>query len=688
MEMQALHICKNYNQGGGGADMFRVLHDCSCIAKKMGQAYSKGLIGEPSPSNLSKYGDRCPADRESLRAYFENRCIASFGTSSDTERKAWALDGGCVCVGYKAADQHIATPITTISGLGGAVSSGATACNYGKGRAPVMAGASSESSSAAAERTEEIPSYTSFAEVPAGIRPLNLWLKNGRPVVYKEYRAVTTMDRTFDYRAQEEAIPRLIDLMLLARDPSLIGENDADRVLAGDNLSKAERDRLMKDCFPPFGSYCNWAGNDEFEVRMNKEEFRNRFAPLLSQIKINSHQEIIFVEHIKLGEYSTERGGFPISFVRDTLDNFYISKGIIGGRSNTGAIGRPVTLKRDISLLPEVWSLSPSEAEAFLRSSGRFVQIAWTYRISDIIELPESDYEVSKYALMAEAISASLYLDARLTEFLFEVPIHGEAVTPPSSSITASPTIDRSYPTAVLRKPGPLTEPHIFGASDSGSKNVAGFVNLLILGEQPELVHDPRAAMILAHENFVGLTNSTKEWSGTNEFEISRSKAAFSEVYGNQVVAMAPRLPQGILIRLRPQLGEYDFDRHGFPISWGRSSNYRTTDDIFTLRSPFNIILSTSVFVGLEWENGSLPEYWPIEPREAQELMKKMNELGVWKGKYRTTNVEIRVRLAEMMANDKSVIFVSDILEIGVYSDRKYSQRIATWEPLAPGLRP
>ncbi|MEH6582258.1 MAG: peptidoglycan-binding domain-containing protein [Halioglobus sp.] len=677
MEMQALHLCENYGANrGAGEDTFRALFDCNCIAKKMGQGYSKGLVGEPTASNMSKYRSLCPASREKLLVYFENSCMKSLGVRKENE--AWARGGGCVCIGQRATDDFIAEPISSYSGLGRAVSNNASACNWGKGAAAVAEYADKGVSPAlsAANESSRVVENDLF-KPPSGIRPLRSDMKDGRLIVRLDRSAT-------DKLGGNSAITRVINLLLLQRDPSLLKVDGAARMYAAENLADAERAQLMKGCDTAALVYCEWTGNDVFEERDSKEKFLSSYAGQLSVVDVDLPIELVVVESVKLGKYSTELGGLPVSLV-----------GKRGNMLKTGSWGvnsrvaeRPVSLKRDVSILPEIWQLSPALAETVVRGQSdqyRSVRIVWTYRVTGIEPVAKAQHRPAGYALNTQTLSAKLYKDALLTEMLAELPLGEAGSVQPTTLKNIMPQSESPGPTAVVRNPARLERAIQFreGGSYNRMRGDADIINLLLLKHNPKMIGEVSGAIgmsndtVLAHQNFVGLTASDKTWSGANEFERLRAKKAFTDIYAPQLIDLAPDLPIDSILVLTPKLSQYDFDRAGFPITWNERE---VKGDSVRLHAHEGPILNGIVRIDLS--KGTLPTFWPMEPDDARAIVQRVNEKKNWGSTKIPAFVEIKARLVSLESlSDGSKVFVGETQGIDVSVGNSMSPiPIGTWE--------
>lgn len=168
--------------------------------------------------------------------------------------------------------------------------------------------------------------FTVLARPSAELRPVELWLKDGRPVLHRAWQPITPEDTTFDYALQEAAVRRWVDLMLLSAEPTLANAHQALLILAAENLAETEHARVLQDCpFDPRQAvYCRWRAADEFDGRRLAQEFGERHVGPLVEVGAGLPREIIFVEAVRLEEYDATRAGVPL-FIGDPATFFIVS---------------------------------------------------------------------------------------------------------------------------------------------------------------------------------------------------------------------------------------------------------------------------------------------------------------------------------------------------------------------------
>lgn len=429
---EAETACSSARPTGSMLGRFTLLRDCSCIARRIGRAYAVGEVDRFNDGLIVKYIDGCLPGADALRAYYTDACLDS---RADRQAKrsvaAWALDGGCACVGDTATDMALADPTIDRVGLKGLSGKAETHCGYRqayKGETPTIPRTASADRAPGIVRT---PSGNVYAKGAAftvlgagqpGIRPLEIWLKDGVPVFYREdeWTSVTVLDRSFDYAPQNGAFIRFLDLLLLAEDPVLLGDAAHARYVAAETLDENGMDGVLKSCRP--GStpeYCEWDAEGEEAQGALAARFNTDYAGKLQALAKEMPRGFINVERGDLGEYDMARGGFPIDSV-GLSDPFMLTPDSLMGYPG------PVTAEVRTGIVPSFWKVDEAEgrgidARLANHNGGSVVFVAVRYRIVDIARNGPDKRGKRHLVLVPE--EARLYGDARLTDELAVLPI-------------------------------------------------------------------------------------------------------------------------------------------------------------------------------------------------------------------------------------------------------------------------
>lgn len=658
---EAASICQNYRPD----HVFHDVHDCACIVEEIRSATSVGLVDKVTVSTLDDYAPICPASKARLIAHFEAECLSNYGGRHyDPATKDWALNGGCACVGDRSAESFTADPGQSARGI-----NTLGECGYG----------SRDQVSQAPDPVKAPDAEVSaIGELSEGLLPVEIWLKDGRPVLYNDWRPLKPLDGTLDYEAQEGALRRWIDLLMLGEDPSLAEYEGALMFLAAENLNESEHQRYLDGCGFGYQSapYCVWRAQDEFDVRRLEQEFAQAYLQQLIEIGRTMPRELIFVALAQLQDYDNERGGFPVRIVEEaSWPNFTITDASLFG------FGGLIQGLREPPERTVFWPVSAGEAEATLAELDvRNVQLAWTYRI-EVITDPQDQYSPAHKEVVVKLSGAALYADARLTEKLYELPLGPETprVAPENEGATAVPEVTTavaSRPSELPRKDGMpviLVDPH------TDNPEVRRHFELLTIGRHPQLATDPANALNLARNFLVGLAdpNGNPSWAGRNEFERARSEATFMASGPAAVIAMAPELPLAVVLVQPARLGEYDFSAQAFPITFDDNEELGE-DQTLTIANYSNDSIAGAIFLSIE--GTYLPSAWPVPEGEAQQKLADLMEGRINTSPYhRSLFVASTVELTRVeLGEANGARFSGRLLGVSLFADGELASEIAS----------
>lgn len=676
---EALALCKNYGIAGGFGHAFRALHDCECLAKRVGNAYARGQVRTVDASIVSgaQHALHCPAPLPRLQAVFEQTCLQYFGNEPAAVGK-WARGGGCRCTGIKGAPAYLYEP----DAGGGAVdyAAPAQACGY-------QAANSGKLEQALAEATAGLPAapkpahrgaeQQDIGSLPPGLRPLEMWVEDGRPLV-RSWSGFSSND-------VGAAADRYVNLLLIAFEPTLAEPAASQTVLAGQNLAGPHLNRIIKDCgLIQNPQYCQWAGKDEFGARAAQQEYASGFASHVAAFARSLPREIVHVEPVRLGEYDAARGGFPIIH-GDPNWRFRFSDGSLPK-------GASLAVRREDYKDPDLLPATAAEAEAILkrlsaRSLGapsRGAVYATTYRVTGVKKPPDPQTSFPRL-LAVEPLGVRLFADEGLTDLIADFGAPGSkpaavadgAATEVSSS-AAIPERPLDLPKIGARL---LIEPASSSSHETGAQNRRLF-NLILLGLEPSLMDDAQSAHTFAQENLIGLAapDAAGQWVGANEFERVRSRAAFKEKGAAQVLARAVKLPIEIMIRRSGTLGEYDFTQEAFPIQiYGgdpSTSGFAPHPDLVS-RNNHNVLLPgggpgiLGRGVRIRWRAEMDKPVWKVASSQAQAVLAKLPPM-------RSVHIGTIARLVGMSRDPQGTPWIhAEILDVSLYSNAELTDKIA-----------
>lgn len=686
---EALSICENYQ--GGSAEMIRALYDCQCIADRVGQAYARNIVDAVTVQTIDRYTQDCPANHEALSVYFYEQCLSHHG-SIDANRE-WAVGGGCICYGDHSVTGFAKDPRPSYPHLASIGAGAQGACGVMEGIVPAEyaslppPGEDGGSDSAAGVDSAE-PVVAVIGDAPAGIRPLEMWAEGGRPIVYNDFTPRTAMDAAFDHRTQAMAASRYVNLLLLASEPGLADDVEALRVLIAENLPYDRRPEFLNECDRPESliDYCSWAGADEFARRALQEKAKAELVPSLVAFAQSVPGAFIFVEQIRRHDYDAAAGGFPLDRGSGSM---YVAGDRWGFRM-PGQIGAGGILAFGDNLaLPTPWTLSPSQAEGVLQALDdrkigqihndlQLVDLAWTLRV--IAVQPPLDENLSHFReLIVEASDARVFADIRLTQPLASL------LSPVETASTAEDvTSTSSDPVAFVIAPFEHADQEgMLSVALSTTRNIDSaslrYLNLIILGLNPNLLDDPDNALLTAHQNVIGLTlpsNRPEGWVGDNEFARTNSESTFMQHGKPEVMALAPSLPQEVILHHMMIIGPYSFDDGVFPIHQSGMPRSEGSGEAQQVLVRYSAEVLDRIGIVMQWQNGDPPEVWRIGADEAQGVAGLLESHG---NGNRNVYADTRVIFHDLRKRDSGGwLFDTEIIAVDLYADEARSQWVGS----------
>lgn len=497
-----------------------------------------------------------------------------------------------------------------------------------------------------------------------------------------------TLDRTIDYEAQERALRRWIDLLMLADDPSLAEQQGALTVLAAENLEAAQYQQYLDRCEPEREdpTYCRWRAENEFEARRLQNAFAKAYLPRLIEIGRTMPREFTYVALTVLDVYDGQRGGFSARVVEESSwPSFSITDSSIFGFSGYVA-GLRKAPERTL-----FWPVGASEAEAILTGlDGRYVQLAWSYRIEEVREPHDSN---ASREVLVTLVAAALYGDSRLTEKLYDLPVGNPAAQAAMPKGTPGKAAQAEAPAVVVRPPGLPTYGDLPVALIDPYRQdpeIRRYMELLAIGQHPELAKDPTHSLILARNFAAGFAdpNGNEAWAGHNEFDKARNEAKFKADGAAAVIASAPLLPQTMLLVQPARLGAYDFDARAFAITydggWQPGSGVKLG---IANRSNDSLVGAIQLDLGSD----QLPTAWNVPEGEAEQKLSYLVEgrrnfsSSVERLLYVASTVELTS--VEIEASQR-LVFTGRLLGAKLFADRELTQEIGPVLDLARSAKP
>ncbi len=704
MRLQALTVCENYNLGGG-ADLFRALKDCSCIADKVAEGYGTGQIDSVDVQAINKFDDNCPASLEALQSHFRKECFSNYN-NPNLPYAAWAKSGGCDCYAEHAAKAFEADPRASFPHISGIGSSALVACDF----------ASADEIAAEAQ----VVQAASLPDAPDGLRPLATPLFNGIPIAYRAAGGRIADPIRGDVGTEE--FHRYVNLLLIQKEPALLESDALLRFLAGQNLALEDRDRLLSGCTDRNANYCVWAGTNEFEKRRNTEEFKNGAAKRLPELANQLSSKLMVVEQLRMGDYESVRGGFPLASLAGTHKKYRLFNGYWGETPGLAAVhpaDRPT---------PQLWKLDPKQSEALadhLLSKGlrsgqqRMVYFAWTYELGEMS--PDTSWGPDHREIQVTPIKAMITSDVELSDVLVDyVPGTSDTITAGfrTSARTESTIADDDEGAQVAARSDPIeaaTENHseTSGALVSNEKVAARktaiavrpfepslignsydyplsrmsvrpgeklrLINLLLIAARPDEAHSDGNAMFLAHQNLIGLTDPTGKWLGQSEFERLASEQTYKDAGASEVLEMGIKLPAQLRVTLSVPLTEYNFETEAFPYlgnAYGQTVQGETNNEVMLHPWTKSIVGQKPVIARLS--NGGYPSELKLPVAEAEAVS---NLLGA---RRRQVFISTVIELTSLH-QENFWVFDGTIQSMAFYADDNLTQPI---KEIVPGTTP
>lgn len=426
----ALSVCEDMKRGNEHVT-FRAVIDCTCVASKATEAYLQSKISRIDYLGFYPLSAGCPQGRERLVAFYREYCFVhkESGIRNSANYREWAFGGGCECRANNSASRFLSDPA-----VGNWQSAYAVFPECGE-RIPDNTPRPFRAAPDFGKPDVVDPKFTLTFDVPAGIRPFELWHLDGRPIQGFPQRSI--MDRIMTPVAQYKEMTRYINLLLLMDEPDIVEKvGSAPLALALQNLPSADIGRFLKGCSQMYAQpgHCSWVDDAQ------KQIFMSQFVPKLKELAAKLPREFVFSETMQIRSYDPARRGFPVSNVFSAIERYGFQ---IGGSNQGDSLFGPsaaIFATRQDALELTFWPVEPEPLkEVLAKLSARavvptefdytVVVITWRYKINGFRVPPGGGVGRQMVVELLDR-SPTLFADATLTNPLGQISLDKPGTSP------------------------------------------------------------------------------------------------------------------------------------------------------------------------------------------------------------------------------------------------------------------